>query len=401
MVFPKWVLMLLLVGLVACDEDVFDRTTSFEVTKGSFSMRIPFEGEMEASVETLISMPREIMRPQALAWLAEENSLVKKGEVIARFDATQFTYNSTQEVLRKKQIDIDFVVKENTLSDEMNKIDDDLNLISRELLLADQFAMEDLAVFSKNEVIDSMRDREYLEARQSHTEWRSDVHDDKSSSELQLLNLKREKHENKLTMYADALGEMDVVAPHDGIFILKKNRFREKVRVGDIIYPGWSIAALPDTSTLQAKVNVLESEAAGLEAGLRVEFFLDAYPDEVIEGVVVKVGNIARPIERDSPVKYFSAEVEVTSDPKPHWRPGNKLQGRIFVLEKTNVISVPSQAVYLEEGRPYVFLNHKNQWIKQQVEIGSRSLSLTEIKSGIKEGDVVALYKPEGVIADA
>jgi len=388
--------IILLFTISACSEQSFDKTISFKVSKGLFVMRIPIEGELEASIATPISMPSGTFEPQVIAWLAEENTLVKKGEIIARFDTTKYIYDSEQVQLKIDQVDISYGSKENVLSNEKGEIVTETGLISEEMILADRFALEDLDVFSKNEIIDSMKNKKYLEARQDHTDWRSEVHDEKSATELDLLDLERQKHSSKLSQYQDAMNRMEIMAPHDGLFVLQKNRRGDKPRVGDITWPGRKIGSLPDMTKLQAKVDILESEAAGLETGLRVEFTLDAYPDEIIEGKVIQIDAIAKAIERESPVKYFGATIEISSAHIDYWRPGVQLRGRIYVIEKKDVVSIPSQAIFREQSTSYVFLNDGSSWIKQQVEIGSRSLSRTEIKSGVKEGDIIALYEPKG-----
>ena len=386
---------ILLISLINCSDESYDKTIRFEVSKGTFSMRIPIEGELEASNETPISMPSGSFEPQVIAWLAEENTLVKKGDAVARFDTTKYIYDSEQVQLKMEQVDISYITKGNILGNEKGEIITDADLISKELILAGRFAIEDFEVFSKNEVIDSMRNKKYLEAQQDHTNWRSDVHDQKSSSELELLDLERQMHVSKLTQYQDAMNRMEIKAPHDGLFVLQKNRRGDKPRVGDVTWPGRKIGSLPDMKKLQAKVNILESEAAGLEIGLKVLFNLDAYPDEIIHGTVTQIDAIAKTLVNESPVKYFGATVGINSDYHDYWRPGVQLRGRIYVIEKSDVISVPSQAIFRDQSMSYVYLNKGGDWHKQEVDIGARSLSLTEINSGIKEGDIIALYQPE------
>ena len=386
---------MLLPALFSCTDEAFDKTIRFKVSSGQFVMRIPFQGELEASNETPISMPSGAFEPQVIAWLAEENTLVKKDDVLAQFDTTKYIYDSEQVQMKLSQVDISYLIEDNILTNEQAEIISDANLISDELVLAERFTLEDLNVFSKNEIIDSMRNKKYLEAKQDFTEWRGEVHEQKASSELDLLDLERQKHLSKLTQYQDAMNRMEIKAPHDGLFVLQKNRRGDKPRVGDVTWPGRKIGSLPDMNRLQAKVDILESEAAGLEVGLRVEFTLDAYPDEIIEGKVTQIDAIAKSIESESPVKYFGAKVEISSNHQDYWRPGVQLRGRIYVIEKKDVISIPSQAIFRGQSKSYVYLYQKGDWLKQDVEIGSRSLSLTEIKTGIEEGAIIALYQPE------
>jgi len=389
------VIILLYSILCSCGGEITENTISLEVTRGKFVMRIPIKGELVASKATPISMPDGAFEPQMIAWLAEENSLLKKGDVIALFDTKKYIYDSKQTQLELDQVDISYVTKENVLFNEKGEIDTEANLISDEMVLAEKFALEDFDVFSKNEVIDSMRNQQYLEARKDNTNWRSTVHEQKSASELDLLELQQKKYTDQLKDFQDAMDKMEVRAPHDGLFILDKDRHGEKPRVGDVTWPGRKIGSLPDMNKLQAKVNVLESEAAGLARGLEVQFTLDAYPDTIIEGTVDQINAIAKPIERSSPVKYFEAIITINSEHQNYWRPGVQLRGRIFVIDKDDVISIPSQAIFLSQSISYVYLRDGTQWIEKQVVIGSRSLSVTEILSGIEVGDTIALYQPE------
>jgi len=394
-VYRSIIMIILLSLLYSCSSESSDNTISLEVTRGKFVMRIPIKGELVASKATPISMPSGVFEPQMIAWLAEENSMVRKGDVIVRFDTNKYLYDNEQTQLELDQVDISYAAKENVLFNEKDEIDTESNLITDEMVLAERFALEDFDVFSKNEIIDSMRNKQYLEARKDNTDWRSTVHEKKSSSELDLLELERKKHGDKLKDYQVAMDKMEIRAPHDGLFILDKDRHGEKPRVGDLTWPGRKMGSLPDMKKLQAKVNILESEAAGLARGLSVQFTLDAYPDAIIEGTVERINAIAKPIERGSPVKYFEAIVAINSKHQKYWRPGVQLRGRIFVIDKNDVISIPSQAIFLNQSTSYVYLKDGNQWVEKQVVIGSRSLSVTEILSGIEVGNIIALYKPE------
>ncbi len=388
------VIIILFSLLCSCSNESSDNTIALEVARGKFVMRIPIKGELVASKATPISMPSGVFEPQMIAWLAEENNLVRKGDVLVRFDTNQYLYDNEQTQLKLDQVDISYSAKENVLFNEKDEIDTESNLIIDELVLAERFAVEDLDVFSKNEIIDSMRNQQYLEARKDNTDWRSTVHEQKSTSELDLLELERKKHDDKLKDYQVAMDKMEIRAPHDGLFILDKDRHGEKPRVGDVTWPGRKMGSLPDMKKLQAKVNILESEAAGLARGLNVQFTLDAYPDAIVEGTVERINAIAKPIERGSPVKYFEAIVAINSKHQKYWRPGVQLRGRIFVIDKNDVISVPSQAIFLNQSSSYVYLKDGNQWIEKKVVIGSRSLSVTEILSGIEVGNIIALYQP-------
>ncbi len=265
------------------------------------------------------------------------------------------------------------------------------------MLLVERFSPEGMVALSKNEIIDSVKSKQFLKARKKNLDWRNKVHQEKMISELGLLDLERRKHTSKLANYQNAIGKMEVKAPHDGLFVLQKDRHGEKPRVGGSVWPGRKIGSLPEMRDLLARIFILESEAAGLSTGQMVTFSFDAYPEEVIEGTLTHIDPVAMTLDRDSPVKYFGATVAIASSSQDYWRPGIQLRGRVFVSKKENVISVPSQAIFQDEQIYYVYLNDGRKWSKRKVVTGPRNFAVTEIVSGIAEGDVIALYKPEKV----
>ncbi len=360
-------------------------------------MSVPIMGELLAAKATPITAPSDMFEPQTIAWLAEENTFINKGDVVARFDTTEYIHQSKQIQLKIDQVDIRYVTKEKILSNEKEEIATKTKLVADELLLVERFSPEGMVALSKNEIVDSAKSKQFLNARKENLDWRNQAHQKKMTSELGLLDLEKRKHTSKLANYHNAIDKMEVKAPHDGLFVLQKDRPGEKPRVGGSVWPGRKIGSLPEMHQLLARVFILESEAAGLSTGQMVTFSLDAYPEEEIEGTLTQIDPIANTVDRESPVKYFGAMVAITSSRQDYWRPGIQLRGRVFVNRKENVISVPSQAIFQDEQISYVYLNDGRKWSKRKVVTGPRNFAVTEIVSGIDEGDVIALYKPEKV----
>lgn len=383
--------------LLSCGENTTQNTIVLEVLAEKFVVRIPALGELEAAKATSIGMPGGVFEPQVIAWLAEENKLVKKGEVVVRLDSRKYIHRSGQEKFEIDKANIGYQSKEATLSNEESEIKNDSMLISDELNIAGKYTSEDLRVYSRNEIIDSMKNQEYLEAKQGYTEWRGDSHDAKSAAELELLQLKKGQHSAKLGMYQNMLSQLEIVAPHDGVFVLEKNWRGEKPRIGETTWPRRKIASLPDLSEIKARVYILESEAAGIKVGQRVELYLDAYPEQKIKGELEQIDNIAKSRNNSNPVKYFEAVVKINSEMLEHWRPGSQLKASIFPSEKESVISIPSQSLFVENGEYFVYREDGSDWEKVSVELGTRNNAKTEIVKGLQSGDRIALFKPRGV----
>jgi len=97
------VFVLLLMG---CGDDKPSTIPTYEVNTQRFSIEINADGEIEAAESQKIIAPGR--RPMMLAWLADENTHVNEGDVIARFDAERITRDKNEEefAVRKLQQDI-------------------------------------------------------------------------------------------------------------------------------------------------------------------------------------------------------------------------------------------------------------------------------------------------------
>ena len=393
-ILPLWLLVSVILN--GCSLESEDAVLYAEVVRKDFVANVPAVGELKAAKETVIGMPGGVFEPQVIAWLAEENKFVKKGEVVARLDSQKYVDLSKQENFNIEKADISYQSKEVNLGNEEVKIRNDSFLTEDELALADKYTVEDLRVFSRNEIIDSLKNKEYLTAKQEYINWRLNSHQGMSNTELELLNLQKAQYSAKLNMYKNILNQLEIVAPHDGVFVLDRNWRGEKPRVGQTTWPGRKIGFLPDMSEIKAKIFILESEAAGIKVGQPVSFYLDAYPDEIISGELEQIDSIAKARSNDNPVKYFEATVKINQQPLPHWRPGNQLKASILATDKKHVVQVPTQSIFFENGEYFVYKLDGKEWKKVTVELGTRSASLTEIVSGLVEGERVALFEPQG-----
>ncbi len=76
------------------------------------------------------------------------------------------------------------------------------------------------------------------------------------------------------------LSYTEIKAPASGI-VSKKN-----IQKGQLIQPGQSLFAIVDNTSLFVTANFKETQLQKLKAGLKVKVFVDAYPDEEIDGEV-------------------------------------------------------------------------------------------------------------------
>ncbi|MCP4215483.1 MAG: HlyD family efflux transporter periplasmic adaptor subunit, partial [bacterium] len=187
--------------------------------------------------------------------------------------------------------------------------------------------------------------------------------------------------------------------PHDGLLIYQKNWRGDKPRVGQTIWGGRKLGKLPDLSSMEAKAFVLESEAAGLKEKLPVSIMLEAAPGKVFRGEITSIVSIAKPMEQQSPLKYFEVKVKIDNKDNYKMKPGSRLNAVIYVSKLENVITVPNQALFFHDEKVFVNVEDGSGFDEKVVEIGIRSLTKTVIKKGLEVGDRILLGKLSGANA--
>ena len=76
--------------LAACSKDDAISTPVITVAADKVVFSIHAEGELEAVKSTPITTPTASRRPQTLAWIKPQFAPVKEGEVVAKFDGSDF-----------------------------------------------------------------------------------------------------------------------------------------------------------------------------------------------------------------------------------------------------------------------------------------------------------------------
>ena len=152
-----------------------------------------------------------------------------------------------------------------------------------------------------------------------------------------------------------------------------------------------------------------EADIAGVEEGARVTFTVDAYPDDVFEGVVrqVRLGSTNSTSSSSSTTTstiVVTYEVVITADnPYLKLKPRLTANATIYTLTKDNVLTVPNKALRFTPNKDIVGgrkindcqSSHKvwtldnNTFTAHPVKIGITDGSKTEIVSGITENTPV------------
>ncbi len=381
------------IALFACSDGKNDIAT-YEVEPTTFTRRVTAEGTLKATKATPVTAPSDAERPLKVSWIAPDGTLLRKGDVIVRFDATEF-----EQLLLTGRED------RTTANNKMTKataessttrrnLGRDAALAQTELEAAKRFKFDDEEVFSRYARIESEVDTELATRRKRHAEDVLGIRDKLSTVDRDLIGIEDRKAGLKIKQAEQGLQGLQVVAPYDGILVLQRGWRGDMPRVGDSMWPGQPIGEIPELQSMKAEVFVLEADAAGLAVEQKATVTLEADGTQSFRGTVKNVDKIARPRIPRQPVQYFGATVELERSNPKLMKPGARVRAVLEVESQANAFAIPRQALFEKEGKKLVYRRKGNGFEPVAVTIGSGSAGRVVVTKGLAKGDVIALEDP-------
>ena len=205
----------------------------------------------------------------------------------------------------------------------------------------------------------------------------------------------------RIDMLSDQIERSTIRAQGSGLVVYREvfvGDERRKPQIGDEAFPGQPIIALPDTSQLLVETRIREIDLHKIAASRRVRVRVEAYPGLALSGSVTLVGALAQTDASRAGTKFFPVTVKLTSG-DPRLRTGMTARVEIEVAAMKSALVVPAQAVFDEDGRPYVVVFRGGRPERQNVHVAAVNESAAAIDSGVAEGDTVLLVDPTSILA--
>lgn len=385
--------LVLIAFLFACGGN--DQSTpTFKVEPVRFSRRVTADGNLKSTKATPVSAPSDAPESLKVAWIAGDGDLVKKDEVIVRFDPTDYQ----SQLLEGSEA-------RNTASNKLNKtsaaatatktnLRRDARQADAELSAAKKFKFDDAEVFSRYQRIESSIDQTLAGNRKEHAESVLGVRELMNKADRDLLAIEQRKADLKIHNAEAGLHAIEVHAPYDGILVLQRDWRGDVTRPGATVWPGSPIGEIPDLNSMKAEVFVLEADAAGLAVGQKATVSIEGKPGITFTGKISQVDKLARPRFPRVPVQYFGATVLLDrTDPKV-MKPGARVRAILDIENLNNAFSIPRQALFEKEGKRLVYRKHGDKFDAVPVQIGTSTSGRVVVTKGLSRGDEIALRDP-------
>lgn len=159
-----------------------------------------------------------------------------------------------------------------------------------------------------------------------------------------LANLDKARHD---------LAKVTITAPMSGVVTRLDVEEGENAVMGTLNVAGTVLMVISDLSTMEAEVDVDETEVVRVALGQPVRVEIDAFPDTTFAGVVTEVGN--SPIYTSTGQNRQAVDFKVTvtlTDRVPGVRPGLSAKAEIRVAEAAGALALPIGAVTVREWPP-------------------------------------------------
>lgn len=376
-----------------------DELPTYRVESRIFEHRVTAEGTLKAVTSTPLTVPTEVRRTVRLAWLASEGTRVEAGDPVARFDPTEMKERLEQGQSDRRSADVEVDKAHVESGVKLTELETKLRVANLELAHAQKFQKTDDAVFSRHDIVESEIDEALAGERKSHATDSRKTRESLSRTELDLLAIQQRKAQLTIEQAQEGLAALEVRAPHAGILSLARNWRGEVTQVGAEMWRGQKIAEIPDLSSIEAEVFVLEADAGGLAVDKPATLVVEAEPGTTYPATIQRVDAVAKSRFRGSPVQYFGVTLAFEGEPGPSLKPGQRVRATLMLERVEDALVVPRQAVVQESGESRVFVRSRGRFEPRRVETGASSLGLVVVTAGLAEGDVVAL-SPPGVGAD-
>ena len=191
------------------------------------------------------------------------------------------------------------------------------------------------------------------------------------------------------------LGYAYITSPINGVILSKAVEEGQTVAAGFTTPTLFTIAQ--DLTDMRVIADVDEADIGDVAEGQKVEFTVDAYPNETFEGQVTQVRQ-----EATTESNVVTYEVVISApNPSLKLKPGLTANVTIHTLEQPTLLSVPTKALrftptadLLRKGDKIQDCSgNKKVWVREgnvikayAVQTGITNGTLTQIVSGVKEG---------------
>jgi HlyD family secretion protein len=389
------IIFLLLIILVSCKGKESSDITVTAVKRGTFTEELTEQGTVEAVKSISVSAPTISYRYGSLkiAKVVEDGEEVERGDTVMIFDPSEIKRAIIQAEQQLEIAKAEYEKLKSTQQSELEDLEADLELasVSQEIskinaetsVYEPEVTKKEIKLKFESATIALNRAKEQIENKKV-------IH----REDLLQKSLTIKQLTSTLQDATSSMNKLFVVSPDKGIIIKEENwNTGQKYAVGDQPYSGLKIIELPDLSEMRAEVKVNEVDISKVIPGQRVEIRPDAYSDSTYTGKVEAVANLAQNKDNKSKIKIFPVQIRISGQSKT-LLPGLTVSCKIIVSELPDVLFIPLESLFREQGMEYVYIKSGSGFKRRDIKTGAINTDFAIVSEGLEENDIIALSDP-------
>lgn len=203
--------------------------------------------------------------------------------------------------------------------------------------------------------------------------------------------------ETKKKKYETLIERCKMFAPVDGLVVhnneasMRPGSQQELLQEGSMARENQVLIRIPDAGSMRVNAKLDESIVSRVPPGSKAHIRVDALPGTALEGKVSAIHQMADSVTRETPeIRLYTALIGLDGQ-NPSLRPGMTAQVEIFVRESDPVVAVPAEAVLEIGDEAFVYVDSAQGPLRRGVRLGGGNGKVVEVAEGLAEGEVVSL----------
>lgn len=349
--------------------------TVHKVTKNDINSEVSYTGEIKALEESDVA-------PKVSATIMELNydigDYVEAGDVLAVLDDTDYrlsynqtlaAYNSAVSSLTQMKTQL-----ETAISSAQMEYNSALDNYNRQKVLFDAGAISKVTFESAETRLKNAE----LNLNSAKTNYNTTVGSNQASSQAAVDSAKA-----ALDIASNSLNNTRIVSPISG-YVANRNG-----NVGQIASAGSPMFSIKNSEVVNIEISVTESVIPYITTDTKAIINVETANAKNIEGLVSAVNTVKSP-----QTGMYTVRIKVDNKDE-NLKIGMMADVVLHTQTSENALIIPNDAIMQDDDGYYVYVVNKNIAEKRVIKIGVSNNDFTEIKSGLKENEVVVVSGKE------
>ena len=389
----QWLAMIIAFCVLSCSSDKKHSLPLYEIKRVSYEDVLAIDGYAESVKSEHIDCPPDV--DGTIVSIVETGTKVKEGDVVCVIEDPNIANNYDRWMLDLESMHAELEKLKASQELEFALLEAQVRNNDVETLLA---ASDSLQMLYMNPNERRIKELQAERARIERKQLIKKLEATRGIQKTDVMKIERQiaQIERRLEGERQKMESLTLRAPKDGI-VVRGRRWPwsdETWNVGDNVWNGRTVAVLPDFGNVKVLIYAQETEYKRIHEGDSIAYTIDAMPDNVGWGRIVKLSPVGLTRTEGSAVKTFEIEASVDSLLVPV-DPGLSVQCRVFLRHVPDTIVVPTIGIFDKDSLKVVYVERAGHYEERLVTLGEGSPRSTIISSGLQPGEKIALVRPK------